>query len=269
MANTGYKINPQVIQIFTTGPNSGSIVSSSFTTTFDSGSGFLSSSICNQLFYNRIFDPYNCVVPSFCPPPTIYPINPQFCDGSYNYVYQFALSAGSSSIPQIKVEYSLTSDFSGEIKGTIVTDYTGDTIAPLNINITNGITNRTEISASGLTTLPLNKYTSVYFRAYSICSGSNSSSYSNIQEGKCVEPSSSYFHRFSPGVNTSVEACSALSYPIVYFNNNPTLLNGAQLWNDGGQTIKANGLNLIYKSQELNQSVRIDTLGKITILTSC
>lgn len=269
MANTGYKINPQVIQIFTTGPNSGSIVTSSFTVTFDSGSGFNSASLCNQFFYNKEYDPYNCIIPSFCVPPILYTAYSQYCDSSYNYTYQFAIGAGSSSLEGLRVEYSLTPDFTGEVKGTTITDYIGSTIAPLNVNISNGLTNRSEISSSGLVTLPLNQYSPVYFRAKSICSGSNSSSYSNIQEGKCIAPPSSYYHRFSPGVSTSVEACSAVSYPVVYFNNNPTLLNGAQLWNDGGQTIKANGSNLIYKSQELNQSVRIDTLGKITILTSC
>jgi len=185
MANTGYTINPKVIQIFTSGPNSGSEVTSSFSVTFDSGSGFISTSLCNQYFYNKIYDPYNCIVPSLCVPPIISNTSPKFCDSSYNYIYQFDLYAGSGSLPGIKIEYSLDSGFSGEVKGTTITDYVGSTITPLEINIINGLTNRTEESSSGLTTLPLNQYTPVYFRAYSICSGSNSSSYSNIDEGKC------------------------------------------------------------------------------------
>jgi len=265
MANTGYKINPQVIQIFTTGPSSGSIVTSSFTVTFDSGSDFISSSLCNQLFYYKTYDPYNCVVPLLCVAPILHPATSQFCDSSYNYTYQFNIEAGSNPISGLRVEYCLNSGFTGEVKGTTVTDYSGSIISPLSVNISNGLTNRSETSPSGLLTLPLNRYSPVYFRAKSICSGSNSSSYSNIQEAKCIEPTPSYYHRFSPGVSTISEAYAATSYPVVYFNDAPTLINGAQLWYDGGLSNKADGYNLYYKSQELNQVVRIDTEGKVNI----
>jgi len=188
MANTGYKINPQVIQIFTTGPSSGSIVTSSFTVTFDSGSDFISSSLCNQLFYYKTYDPYNCVVPSLCIPPILGSVTSQYCNSSYNYVYQFVLDAGTGSLPGIRVEYSLNSSFTGEVKGTTITDYSGSILSPLSVNISNGLTNRTETSSSGLISLPLNQYTPVYFRSYTICSGSNSSSYSNIQNYQCPTP---------------------------------------------------------------------------------
>jgi len=191
MANTGYKINPKVIQVFTTGPSSGSIVSSSFTTTFDSGSGFTSASLCNEYYYYKVYNPYDCAVVGLCIPPIIHTISVQNCEIGYDYVYQFALEAGPDPVPNLRVEYSLNSDFSGEVKGTTITDYVGSTIAPLDVNISTGLTNRAETSSSGLISLPLNQYDSVYFRAYSICSGSNSSSYSSIQEGKCPAPTSS------------------------------------------------------------------------------
>lgn len=184
MANTGYKINPFVTQVFTSGPNSGSEVSPSFIVTFNTGSGFISSSLCGNQYYYKTYEPYNCIVPSLCIPPILSSASVQFCNSSYNYTYQFDLNAGSSSLEGVKIEYSLNPSFSGEIKSTTITDYSGS-INPLIVNISNGDTNRSEISSSGLSGLPLNQYSSVYFRAYSICSGSNSSSYSNIQEGKC------------------------------------------------------------------------------------
>lgn len=78
-----------------------------------------------------------------------------------------------------------------------------------------------------------------------------------------------YFHRFSPGVSDSPTACSAVSYPVVFFTSDPTLINGIQLYRDGGLSFLADGDDLIYKSQDLNQSVQISNSGIMTILTSC
>ncbi len=195
MANTGYKINPQVIQVFTTGPSSGSIVDPSFTVTFDSGSGFTSSSLCNQSYYYRVYDPIGCAVAGVCATPVIHSSNVLNCEDGYDYIYQFNIEAGTpptGSYNWIRMEYSLTSDFSGEVKGVTITDYTGSIINPLEIRIEDGTANRTYTSGSGLVGLPINQYAPVYFRAYSICSGSVTSSYSSIEEVECVEPPASF-----------------------------------------------------------------------------
>lgn len=234
MVNTGYKINPQIIQIFTTGPNSGSIVTSSFTVTFDSGSGFVSTSLCNQNYYNKVYEPYNCVVPSLCIPPIIYSVAVSHCTSSYNYVYQITVDAGAGSLPGLRVEYCINSGFTGEVKGTTITDYIGSVLSPVEINITNGLTDRSETSSSGLVTLPLNQYTPVYFRAYSICSGSFTSSYSNISTAVCT---SLYYYNASQF--TCPPTCGFVSSGWVI--SSPTPLIGGKYYAGNGSVFICGG----------------------------
>ena len=175
MANTGYIINPTVIQIFTTGPNSGSIVSSSFTIEF-SGS-FTSSLLCNEIFNNKVFDPINCTIDNFCINPTINNILPSSsCNNEiFDYIYIIDYNTNTTSSTQTIIEYSLQSDFSGEIGSSSLITNTTQSMSyelPLNLNIN-----------------PLNPQTPIYFRAKNICSGSISSSlYSSIRLFNCPEP---------------------------------------------------------------------------------
>lgn len=174
MANTGYKINPQVIQVFTTGPNSGSVVSNDFTIIF-SGS-FTSSFVCNEFtFENKVYDPVNCVVPGLCIPPTLTNLTLSgSCEDFGGFIYNIQYDNNNSPYSsQSRIEYSLQSDFSGEVGSYLY-------------NNTSSSTN-TYVSLS-LTTYPLNQYQTIYFRVNNICSGSNSSSYSNILDYECLEP---------------------------------------------------------------------------------
>lgn len=93
----------------------------------------------------------------------------------------------------------------------------------------------------------------------------------NIYRTSSIEGSvdPGFFHRFSIGVSDSPTACSAVSYPIVFYTSAPTLINGNQLYQDSGLYFLADGDDLIYKSQDLNQSVQISNSGIMTILTSC
>lgn len=175
MANTGYTINPKVIQVFTTGPDSGSIVSSSFTIEF-SGS-FTSSLLCNENFYNKVFDPINCTIDNFCINPTINNVTPSSScdDDNFNYIYNISYNTNTPTSSQSIIEYSLQSDFSGEIgSSSLITNTTQTMIYSLSLN---------------LTTNPLNNYTPLYFRMNNICSGSiGSSSYSLIVSYSCPIP---------------------------------------------------------------------------------
>lgn len=175
MANTGYIINPKVIQVFTTGPNSGSIVSSSFTIEF-SGS-FTSSLTCDTNFYNKIFDPINCPIDNFCVNPTINNIIPSSsCDDeNFNYEYILNYNTNTPTSSQSIIEYSLQSDFSGEIgSSSLITNISQSMNYDLLLSL---ITN------------PLNKYTPIYFRIKNICSGSiGSSSYSLPVSFSCPIP---------------------------------------------------------------------------------
>lgn len=174
MANTGYKINPYVQQIFTTGPNSGSLVTSSFITTFDTGSDFLSSSLCNNNFYYKIFDPINCPISGYCIAPTLYISQPTFCDGNYNYDYNISYNINNNiiDIPSGTIEFSLSKFFP--------TTQTGS------VNITYLSSSETQtINISPLSPhLPYNYSTPVYFRLKNQC-GYSSSVYSNIISSSC------------------------------------------------------------------------------------
>ncbi len=175
MANTGYIINPKVIQVFTTGPDSGSIVSSSFTIEF-SGS-FTSSLLCNQTYQNKIFDPINCVVSNFCISPKIAIIQPfSSCDDDpFNYTYVITYNTNSPSASQSIIEYSLQPDFSGETGSSgIINNYSQSMEHDLFLD---------------LQSYPLYQYDPIYFRIKNICSGSSStSSYSVIEQFNCEPP---------------------------------------------------------------------------------
>lgn len=176
MANNGTKINPQVRQYFTSGPNSGSEVSNSFNITFDVGTSTTSSMLCGSQFNYKIFNPQECEIPSYCITPTIDLVEPRFCGPDYNYSYRikYLLNTTATSAPSTIIQYSLQSSFTGEVKQTTVTNNISSSQTEANININN------------LNTLPTNGNTVIYFRAINSCIGSpTSSSYSNIKSTKC------------------------------------------------------------------------------------
>lgn len=177
MANTGYKINPKVIQIFSTGPNIGTMISPSSSITFNIGSGFISSSLCGTMFYYKIMDNINCTPPSSCTPPTLDKAKTEGCYTTWNYIYtlQYNINDLQTNISQSVVEYCLNSGFSGEIGSTIISNISTSNTQSINIS-------------SGLTYLPINKTTPVYFRLKNRCNTGVTSSYSNILSTKCSTP---------------------------------------------------------------------------------
>jgi len=173
MANTGYIINPSVIQIFTTGPNSGSVVNPSYSINFNLSSSFTSSFLCNTQYFYKIFDPENCPITGYCIAPTLLRAATP-CGPDYDYVYniRYALNGTTSSIPTSFIEYSLQSNFTGEIGISLITN-TGSSML-VNVNISGTLEN-----------LPINGSSPVYFRVANQCSGSGNSSYSNVRSSSC------------------------------------------------------------------------------------
>jgi hypothetical protein len=171
MANTGYIINPKVIQIFTSGPNSGSEVTSSFNIEFDSSSSFTSSFLCNNEYLYKIFDPINCPIVNYCIEPSLISstiVNPL----SYDYLYN--ITYNSFNITSSIIEYSLSNTFNSETGSLYVTN----SIDPNNIII--------DIS-TGLNSLPINCEVPIYFRMKNIC-GLSQSLYSNTIWISCPPP---------------------------------------------------------------------------------
>lgn len=200
MANTGYKINPQVIQYFTSGPNSGSEVSSSFNTTFNVGSNFTSSMSCGTQYNYRVFDPQDCVIPSFCIAPSIIAVDPSVCGREYNYTYtiSYNINSNASEVPQSTIEYSLSPSFSGEVKGRTITNNISSSITTVSININN------------LNITPTNGNTEVYFRVFNICGGGiGNSTNSPIKSTKCtyVSPPTNYVSMLLHNALTPQGAC--------------------------------------------------------------
>ena len=153
MANTGFKISQNVAQYFTTGPSSGSRVSSSYT---DLTTTPFSASLNGEDFFYRSYDPITCE-PGFedCLVPLLTSLNTGSRRGRFtvNYVTQ------SSTNSPIDITASISDD----------------------INFASG---RTEIFSSSIGTLiPITSSFisgTVYFRAFTSCSGPTPSPNSDL-----------------------------------------------------------------------------------------
>ena len=184
MTNTGYKINPTLTQVFTTGPNSGSIVTSSFNVTYNTGSNFTSSFNCGVQYNYRVYDPITCHISGTCISPSITSISPNNCTNSgYDYIYNIVYNINSlvSSTSTTEVFYSLSPTFSGEVKTILIANLTD-------------YSNSGSIDISDLSTLPLNQYTNVYFKLKNICGVSSSSSYSPIIYSRCPSSDNTIYY---------------------------------------------------------------------------
>ena len=154
MANTGFEISQNVAQYFTTGPNSGSKVTSSFDQ--DLTVAPFSASLSGEEFYNRSYNPVTCE-PGFedCLVPLLTSLHTGSRRGRFevNYVTQ-----SSFNVP-IDITASVSDDQ----------------------NFTSG---RTEIFSSSIgTIIPLTSSFisgTVYFRAFTSCSGPTPSPNSDL-----------------------------------------------------------------------------------------
>ena len=181
--SAGYVSSSGVQQTFNSGPYSGSLVTSSYS----SGSTLIGPNIdFKQLFvsgnvdeifpclggilYTRIsYDPVLCP-PGGCAIPVLTSAVPYDCnyfDGSYSVAY----NSGSTSAVYTYIQYSTTPNFSRNVTSSRITN-SSPTMLPINVN--------------NLPGPPSSYFTSVYFRAYNSCSsGFGTSSFSNIIEANC------------------------------------------------------------------------------------
>jgi hypothetical protein len=176
MANTGYLINPKVIQVFKNGPNSGSVVDEDFNIEFNISSSFTSSLLCNSNLYEyKTLNLNLCPLPTgsseICVPPLL---NNIICEDNTDFNLQYVINFNENiyiSSSDYIIEYSLNNQFLN----------TGS--QQININIINP-NNNYIIDISDLNPTPLNITTPIYFRIKRICN-TISSSYSQIQTSTC------------------------------------------------------------------------------------
>ena len=211
MANTGYLTSSGIQQVFTTGPLSGSVVTSSYSigSTFfgpivNFNQSFISGTIddiipCNevpQIFQRYYLDPLcaACITPILISGTTE-------CINNYNFNYFITRSnVDSINSPFTLMYWSTTPDFSFN---------TGSLIIDNNIEGENLTIN---VSSSLLSPVP-NRSTPVYFKAYNSCSAVLSSSFSNTLTVFCSEPiPTSSYSNFILDIENSFFGASSIQY---------------------------------------------------------
>ena len=225
MANTGYISSSAINQVFTSGPYSGSFVTSSFSSgstlngpTLNYKQLFISGTIeslapCATLpIYSRVaYDPIACP-PGGCAIPILTSAAlSSSCTATYDYKYNITYNSSSIAALYTKIQYSTTADFSSNVATSSFITNSNPTIPPININ--------------NLPSLPSSNYTTVYFRAFNSCSVGTTSSYSNILSASCVvpPPTTTYEPFYYELVNRSTSSISfGLGSNIFNVNNNTT-----------------------------------------------
>ena len=154
MANTGFEISQHVAQYFTTGPSSGSKVTSSFDVNL--GVTPFSASLNGEEFYNRSYNPVTCE-PGFedCLVPLLTSLHTGSRRGRFevNYVTQ------SSTNSPIDITASISDDINFNSGRTEIFSASIGTIIPLTSSFISG---------------------TVYFRAFTSCSGPTPSPNSDL-----------------------------------------------------------------------------------------
>jgi hypothetical protein len=181
--NTGYVSSSGIQQIFTSGPYSGSVVTSSysngtnlfgptlnFTRNFISGTQDLFIT-CNPIYYYRYYENTASCAVSGCYAPILISATPINCSGNWQSEYTFTYNSASSNASYTVVEYGPWSDFSNY--ATHIIDNSSPTILPLSFLDDYGDS--------------LQPNDIVYFRAYNSCSNGALSSYSNVITATCGE----------------------------------------------------------------------------------
>lgn len=193
MANTGYIINKGIQQVFTTGPYSGSVVSSSYSTgstifgsTVNHNQSFISGTLdalspCTSVYSRYYQDPILCPASGIAPP-TI--TSAAALCTPYNYYYNFALNLneGTSSVPYTVLQYSTSPTFTTNVGYTIYGNLSGSNTS-VNVSSSQGLSH--VISSSRLPSLPIST-TLVYFRAFNSSSIATTSSFSNVISASCA-----------------------------------------------------------------------------------
>jgi hypothetical protein len=209
--NTGYVSSSGIQQIFTSGPYSGSVVTSSYSNgtnlfgpTINFTQNFISGSIdkirtyCSDILYQAYYENTASCAISGCFAPILTLATPLNCNGNWQSEYTLTYNSASANASYTVVEYGVWDDFS---------DYATHTI-----------------NNSSPSILPLSFYddygdyvdnnSTMYFRAYNSCSNGSLSSYSNIITASCGEnagPPTSYGSVYIKVINNTSNALQILN----------------------------------------------------------
>ena len=228
--NTGYVSSSGVIQVFNSGPYSGSLVTSSyssgstllgptvnFTASFISGSPGNTGSIevlsfCGGLpFYRYYQNTASCAI-SGCFAPTLLTVTPVSCSGNWQSEYFITYNSASANSTYTIIEYGPYFNFS-DYASRIITNAT-PLILPLNYFNDSG----TSVEPDDI----------IYFRAYNSCSNGATSSYSNIITASCapfVPPPTTWEGMFINVVNNSQNPIKTLTPNSLLTNTYTSTIN--------------------------------------------
>ena len=253
MANTGYISSSGIVQKFTTGPYSGSFVTSSYVINdtltgpnISTNQSFISGVLdsiqpCSNLpFYSRLkYDPINCPPPGLCLSPTMISSYRVDCLDEYNGNYIVSYSLNSTTSPYIIVQYSYYNDFNIILGSKTYSSSSNPSLDPILI--------------SSPTPIPSNI---IYFRAYNSCSLSLSSSYSNIISASCNNITPTYS-------NFQIQLVNYTGRNLGY-NNNLEDSNYYNLSNNNSIILNMNSDNIINLSIKAN-SLLGNNEGSLTV----
>jgi hypothetical protein len=228
--NTGYVSSSGVIQVFNSGPYSGSLVTSSyssgstllgptvnFTASFISGSPGDTGSIevlsfCGGLpFYRYYQNTASCAI-SGCFAPTLLTVTPVSCSGNWQSEYFITYNSASANSTYTIIEYGPYFNFS-DYASRIITNAT-PLILPLNYFNDSG----TSVEPDDI----------IYFRAYNSCSNGATSSYSNVITASCapfVPPPTTWEGMFINVVNNSQNPIKTLTPNSLLTNTYTSTIN--------------------------------------------
>jgi hypothetical protein len=191
----GYVSSSGIQQTFNSGPYSGSLVTSSYSSgsilsgpTVNFKQLFVSGTL-NNIFpcpsgtlYTRIsYNPVLCP-PGGCAIPVLTSATVTSC-GSYDGNYNISYNSGSTSAIYTYIQYSTDNTFASNITASRITN-SSPLILPINVN--------------NLPFPPSSPYTTVYFRAYNSCSsGFGTSSFSNILSASCTDTLPTSYESFT------------------------------------------------------------------------
>ena len=179
--NTGYVSSSGVIQVFNSGPYSGSLVTSSYSSgstllgpTVNFTASFISGTvdylqICNSDFFRYYQNTALCAV-SGCFAPTLLTATPVSCSGDWQSEYLITYNSASANSTYTVIEYGPYSNF-GEYASRIITN-----AVPLTLPLSYFDDSGTNVQPNDI----------MYFRAYNSCSNGATSSYSNIITASCA-----------------------------------------------------------------------------------
>jgi len=262
--NTGYVSHSGVQQVFTTGPYSGSVVTSSYSNgtnlfgpTLNFTQNFTSSSDKFEFCNGSPFQPYfedtaSCPI-SGCFAPIITSVTPLNCATTWNSEFSLTYNSASANATYTIIEFNSYENFDyPEGIGTVIIDNSDPIMLPISF-----------IDSLGY---ELNQFEYAYFRAYNSCSNGSTSSYSATFSASCegVAPPTQWGTVYYEVINNTgislqlKNGFTANSYPS---GNGIQPPNSTRLWQAASALYAYDPDNPNYISSPQPASITITTVG--------